>query len=118
VLELFAACAAGFLSRLDLVGEQAGVQRAGRFVLLNVLTFGLIALDEVPLDATEATRPLEANHHRFGHHGAPELARTTSTHVGRLSFLTTPFTIRCLGDRDNGNTRRSIRVCDLDLAGA
>src|SRR3989441_4983229 len=87
-LELFAARAAGVIGRFDLVGEESRVQRTGRFVFLDVLTLGLVALHEVALDATESSRPLEADHHGLGHHGAPELTRTASAHVFGFSFLT------------------------------
>src|SRR5262249_44314721 len=79
-----AARAPCFLRGLDLVGEQACVQWTGRLVLLHILTLGLIALHEVALHAPESSGSLEPNHHRLGHHGAPELSGTASTHASRL----------------------------------
>src|SRR6266403_209145 len=85
--EFLAASAARFLGGLDLVGEESRVQRAGRLVFLDVLTLGLVALHEVPLDAAESPRPFETDHHGLRHHGTPELTCTASAHVLGFSFL-------------------------------
>src|SRR5204862_3211231 len=53
-LAFFAAAGARLVGGADLVGEESDVQGARRLVLLDVLAFGLVALHEVALRATEA----------------------------------------------------------------
>ncbi len=67
--------------RLDLCGEHTDVQWAGELVLINVLTVGLVTLNEVFSSASEAVDSTETDQDHFGYHLARELPRRTSTHV-------------------------------------
>ena len=70
-----------FFRGLDLLGEHADVQRAGWLVLVHVLTVGLVTLNEISSEPSEAVRSTETDQHRFGYHLAPKLPRVTSAHV-------------------------------------
>ncbi len=78
---LLVPAASRFLRDPDLLGEHADVQRAGGLVLVNVLTVGLVTLNEISLRPSEAVRSTETDQHRFGDHLAPELPLVTSAHV-------------------------------------
>ncbi len=62
---LLVPAASRFLCAPDLLGEHADVQRAGWLVLVNVLTLGLITLNEVPLRPSEAIRSTQTDQHRL-----------------------------------------------------
>jgi len=70
-----------FLRDPDLLREHVDVQRAGWLVLVNVLTVGLVALNEISLRPSEAVRSTETDQDPFGYHLAPELPPATSAHV-------------------------------------
>jgi hypothetical protein len=69
------------LGGLDLFREHARVQRAGRLVLVNVLTPGLVTLNEIPSLASEAVRSTEEDQHMFG---TPPCTRIPACPVGSL----------------------------------
>ncbi len=73
--------ASRFLRDPDLLGEHADVQRAGGLVLVNVLTVGLVTLNEISLRPSETVRSTQTDQHGFGYHLAPELPTATSAHV-------------------------------------
>src|SRR5439155_9012697 len=81
---------ARFLERADLFAEHPDVERAGGLVLFDVLAFGLVALDEIALAATESSRPTKTDLDPFRDHLAPELSRSASAHSG--SFVEMPRT--------------------------
>src|ERR1700758_3775073 len=58
---------------LDLLREHADVQRAGGFVRVDVLAFGLVALHDMSALGIEAGRSPETDQHTLGYHRAPEL---------------------------------------------
>lgn len=70
-----------FLRPPDLLCEHADVQRAGRLILVNILTFGLVALNEILAAPSETVRSTETDQNRFGYYLAPELPPLTSAHV-------------------------------------
>jgi len=70
-----------FLCHPDLLGEHADVQRAGWLVLVNVLTVGLVALNDISRGLSEPVRSMETDPDRFRYHLAHELPRTISAHV-------------------------------------
>jgi len=78
---LLVTAASRFLRDPDLLGEHTDVQRAGWLVLVNVLTVGLVTLNEISSGASKAVRSTETDQDHFGYHPAPELPRVTSAHV-------------------------------------
>src|SRR5512143_3280164 len=66
---------------LDLLREQAEVQRAGGLVRVDVLTFALVALHDMSSLRLEAVRSTEADQHTLGYHRAPELPPGLPAHL-------------------------------------
>ena len=78
---LLVTAASSFLRDPDLLGEHTDVQRAGWLVLVNVLTVGLVTLNEISSGASKAVRSTETDQDHFGYHLASKLPRVTSAHV-------------------------------------
>src|SRR3989442_1220511 len=71
---------------LLLVGRRPGAERwaarrAGRLVLVHVLTVGLIALHEMAWGPSEAAPPAQADLNRLRDHVTQELATLSPTHA-------------------------------------
>src|SRR5262249_28253889 len=65
----------------DLVSEHPDVQGAGRFVLVDVLAVGLIALHGITGRTPEAAPPPQANLNGLGDHITHTLATLSPTHA-------------------------------------
>jgi len=65
----------------DLVGEHPDVERAGGFVLVYVLTIGLVTLHEVAWRAPEAAPAAQTDLNRLRHDITGELTALSSTHA-------------------------------------
>ena len=84
--------ASRFLRDPDLLGEHADVQWAGWFVLVNVLTVGLVTLNEMSSGPSEAVRSTETDQHPFGYYLAPELPPAISAHMISYAETAAPDT--------------------------
>ena len=73
-----------FVCRPDLLREHADVERAGWLVLVNVLTVGLVALNEIFRGLSEPVRSMETDPDRFRYHLAQELPCTIPSHAIRF----------------------------------